>query len=408
MVFTMSDTQAQNANIGSKACYVQKAGLPINYTDADARYYSLVTKGSYAYGLDNENKRLFGWQVDEVNPVIKAVVSLYGFSVNSPKRQSKKVEKKDKDGKVISSYTEYWYEGRAVGNGTLYIYGHQNEFSYSTKTPKAKKGPTKAELRAEEEQKKLEDNPFLTEEVIDDLGSSEIEEDSGLEGLELPLARRINIDKVKTMSSNKFKSGYAALQDYRTRVYPALSDFRAAYPQGAYNNAINALNRQYGFAPNKSIFRLKTIKNDKHPESKLWNNATDAAIQIFKLVRFNKPVAKQKSSMMAIIDYFVTQVERNSEDDKKQRKVKKAALENLMNIYYFLDMHDEVLAIAGKHLESKKLGKMAERMEAKSKRQSAHLAFLKMNSAHLDDDTMEFDEGDIVELEEEGEADDGK
>lgn len=399
---------AQKANLGSKVCGVQKVRLPMNYTDPGARTYSIITQGRFAYDIDPEGGKLYGWEVDRVSPNVKAVISLYGFQINSPKRKSKKVEKKDKEGNVTESYTEYWYTSSATGKGTLYLYGHSDEFVYQRPSKAKKKKepnkPTKRELAAEKEQKELEANPFLTDDVLDDLADSDMDEDAGWENASLPFVKNINVDRTLDVKTSKHRSAPAAYKEYREKQYPKLTNFKINYPTQAFKGAIRTLNGQYGYAPMKNTFRLRTIKNEKHPESKLWNDAVTATTKIFSTIRFNKAIDKTQGQMMPIIDYFTTQVERNSADDKKQRKVKKAALENLMNIYFYLDLHDKNMDVAGQFLETKKLDKISKRMKDRSLQKKAHLEFLQMYAAHYENDLLVLDENEEIEVE----ADEGE
>ncbi|NNE27989.1 MAG: hypothetical protein HKN16_00025 [Saprospiraceae bacterium] len=392
--FSFGTLTAQNPNMGGKACSVQKVKLPTNYTEPDQRTYDMVRKGRFSYNIDTETKRLYGWDQTKENPNLRAVVNLYGYTLGSPKRNSKKVEKKDKDGKVTESYTEYWYTGSASGRGTLYVYGASNPFEYKKK-PK-KESSKKKEVKKEEPKS---ENQFLSAEVVEELEEqSEMDEDSGLEDSVLPFVTSVSVDKSKNLSGGKARSSSTAYRNFKNNQYPQLQDFRSFFPQLSYNTAMRSLNNMYGFAPTKNLFKLRVIKNEKHPQSKVWNDATAATITLFKSVKFNKGIDKTRQQFLPIIDYYVTQVDRNREDDKKERKLKKAAFENLLNIYYYLDRHDDVIALSSEYLESKRLGRLAKIQKGKSEKMKAHLAFLKMETAHMESDKLVIDENEEIEV----------
>ena len=81
--------------------------------------------------------------------------------------------------------------------------------------------------------------------------------------------------------------------------------------------------------------------------------------------------------------------------------MKKAAFQNVVDILYYLDRHDEAIIVCEKNLDSKFIDKAAKRKLERSQRQKEHLAFLSMSTAHVDSATeVEMDD---IESEEEAE-----
>ena len=391
--------QAQKAKFKSKICTVQKTRLPVNYSEPDQRSYDIITKGSYAGNVEAHGKKLYGWEKDMDSPDIKAVVSIYGYSVSSPKKHSEKKQKKDKDGKVTDSWTEYWYSASATGKATLYVYGYEQPFEYRAKPKKKSKYEQKQEAKAEAAKKDLEDNPFLTKEVIAEAEESDIGADEGLEGANLPLVNTLRVDKSKDIVSRRSRSASDAYKDYTNNQRPKLDALKNEYPDAAYKSAMHNLNLLYGFAPVNQRFYLKTMKSDKHSEFKTWNDACQATVTIFKTFNFNESIDESSQSFNAIVDYFADQVNSIPDNDKKQWKHKKAALQNLLNILFYLDRHDDVIAWSEKFLDNKKLDNLSKNMMAQSEKQKAHLAFHNMATSHFEtNDEIDSDDIEVAEL----------
>ena len=148
------------------------------------------------------------------------------------------------------------------------------------------------------------------------------------------------------------------------------------------------------------------MKTEKHPEYKTWNDAVEATHTIFKTVKFNKPISEQQKQFDPVIAYFGNQLESLSPKDKKAKKHRKAALGNLVQILEALDRHDEAMEWCNKYMKDKKLDKIAKRNMAACEKTKAHLAFMKMESRHIDtnDEVSEdnFEKSELAEDEDEG------
>jgi len=375
----------QKAKFKNDICVVQKVRLPINYTEPEERTYQVVTKGSYSGGVEATEKKIHGWTVNDENPNVKAVVNLYNFSTRKAEKQSEKKEKKDKEGKV-TKWTEYHYTNSATGQGTMLVYGINNPFEFKVKKSEKEKSKyqKKQEAKAAEEKKDLEDNPFLTSEVIEEAEENNVEADTDMETSDLPFANRVSLDKTERVKTGSYRSSSAAYKEYLNKQKEKLNIFRNNYPEKAYNTAMHNLNVLYGFTPVNSRFYLKRMKSKKHPEVKMWNDACQAAETMFKTFSYNESIDSKQKQFDPIIKYFSSQVDKIKADDKKKRKMRKAALSNLLNILYYLDRHEAAVEIASKHVDEKKVGRMSKRMKTKSQKQFAHLAFHKMTTCHIE------------------------
>ncbi len=402
---------AQKAKFKSKSTRVQKTKLPTNYIEPEKRTYDLYAKGSYGSGVDAHQKRIFGWSHDPANPNVKGVVSIYGFTINSPQVKTEAKTKKDKDGNVTDRWTEYHYTNSAKGNGTLYVYGLTNPFKYKAKNKKDTKSKYEERKEAKEaaEKKSLEDNPFLSSEDVAeaDKGESDVGTDEGLSGEALPFANRFSVDQSLTVKTKKFRSRSKAYEDYVNNQRQKLFNFRNEYPNQAYRSAISRLNGLYGYTPTKQSFRIRTMKTEKHPEFKTWNDAAQAATTLFKTVKYNKSIAETSTKFDPIIKYYSDMVTKSA-GDKKAKKLNRAAFDNLTNIMYYLDRHDDLITIAKSNMESKNLDGMAKRIMEKSMKKKAELLFHNMTTCHVENaEEIAEDEFEVEEAEQEEEEGEG-
>lgn len=295
------------------------------------------------------------------------------------------------------------------------MYGVSNPFVYE----KINVAKTKGELKREEtakaakeaKAKELADNPFLSaEDAVDasesDAGESDISEDSGLDNAVLTLVDRTDLDIEKSVTTKVFRSSSAAYKDYLNVQKPRLYDFKDNYPVSAYNKAMNKLNYEYGYSPINYTIWMKKMKSEKHPEYKMWNQACTAAQTMFKGFRYNKSIDDTQAKFDPIISYFNKQFSQIDDKDRKGKKMKKAAFENLTNIMYYLERHEELISLCKKYGESKILDKSADRMLNKSDRQIALMAFHSVESCHLIQ-MADIEEGGIESEEEEATTEEG-
>lgn len=392
--------QAQKAKFKGEVVKVQKTRLPLNYTEPSRRTYNLYTIGSYAAAINAHGKTIHGWTWDQESPNLKGVVSIYGFSTAKPRVTTKDRQTKDKEGNVTAKWTEYTYIGSAQGRGTLYIYGENNPFKFNAKPRKKTKAELKREAAEAAKQKELEENPFLSAEDSE----GDIGEDVGLQGENLPLADQVNLNISKSVQTRAHRSSNDAYQEYTRNKQAELNNFRQVYPEAAYTKAVSVLNQKYGYTPTVYTFYLKAMKSDKHDEFKTWNEACQASQLLFGKFRASETIQASEEKFNPILAYFTGLVNKIPDTDKKEKKVKKFAFQNMMTILSYLDRHDEVIEWCTENLESKVLGSVAKRELRRAEEFKAHLAFHHMTTRHMetltnvsDDDIETADEDDDEE-----------
>lgn len=398
---------AQKAKFKNSRVSVQKTRLPINYIEPENRTYDLYAKGAYSTNINAHDKGIYGWKLTQDNPSLEAAVSVYGFTIPSPTRTSQKKEKKNKEGKVTDRWTEYTYHGKAIGKGTLYMYGASNPFVYEKKNAKKSKAELKKEAEAKAKEKELSENSFLSAEDVEE-AESDISEDTGLEGTELGLIKTVKLDIEKNVSTKAYRSSSAAYRDYTGNQKPKLYEFKSNYPSSAYSKAVRTLNYNYGYSPLKYTFNMRRMKSEKHDQFKKWNDACTATATLFKTFRYNKSIEGKQAKFDAILAYFSGIVEKIPDNDRKAKRMKKAAFYNLVNMLYYLDRHEAVISLCKKYESSKLLDGMCKKYLGNSDRQIALMAFHKVKSCHIEVAVEEeIDESDI-ESEEDDDTGEGK
>jgi len=399
----------QKVKFDKVRCSAQKCNLPIQKVDPDKRTYSIETKGIYSDELDPQSGRLYGWQKVESNPQAHAVVSLYGFSYGRSNLKSQEKKKKDKDGNVTGTYKEYWYEVTSRGKGTLYIYGPKDPFKYKKKDKgeeemsKREKEKAAAEAAAKE---KEASNPFLKDVDLEPAGDDEEGVDAGAENIELELIKTVSIDQSKSFKTARKRTAKEAGALYTKNIRDQQYEFKENYPNMAFKAGMKQFNNEYGFKPVKYNFVLEKIKSGDIREVDTWNNAVDAAKTIMASLRYNTDLAQTREDMKPIIDFFDGIMGSYSLDDKKKRKIAKAAFENMVYLQGYLDMHEENLAVCNKYIDDKKLDKICKRTIKSTERTLAHLNFLEMDYRHVMSNSDEEEEDEEIEEEDEVAADD--
>lgn len=405
MFFLTTLSFGQKVNFKNIRCNAQKCNLPTHKVAEEDRNYSLEVKGLYSGMVDPEKGRLYGWTRVDNNPTVHGVVSIYGFSYGRPKLKTEKKEKKDKDGKVIDKWNEYNYTVTSKGRATMYVYGPRNPFKYQMtdrQKKKAKEAEEAAAAKKAAEEKAVSDNPFLKDVDVEPAGDDEQGADEGAD-IELELLERVSIDQEETFKTPNKKTVKAVSEILRNDIRDDQYQFKEAYPGMAFRSGVYRLNNAYGFRPVKSYFTLQGIKTGDIREVENWNNAVTAAKTIMASLRYNTDLNQTRSDMQPILDFFHEVMSSYSLEDRKERKVSKAAFENIMYLQSYLDMHDDVIAMGNKYIDDKKLDRICKRAIKKAERFKAHLAFLEMPFRHLP--SGQDIEGDEIEEEEEIAAD---
>ena len=220
----------------------------------------------------------------------------------------------------------------------------------------------------------------------------------------LPLVATVKVNVSKGVSTRPNRSITKAYEDYKKNKRPQLAALRNTYAASAYNKAMNDLNARFGYSPTKYTVWMKEMRSDKHPEFEMWNNACMAAKTLLSNMRYNKSITDIQSKCEPIVGYFQKIYEGIPEKDRKQKGLKKAAYNNMINLMYHLDQMNEVVALCESMREDKVLGKSSKKMLSKAYRKQALMAFHNVETCHMEE-MADVDEADAAaDAEEEEEA----
>lgn len=381
----------QKAKFDSETIKVSKVHLSQRYFEPEDRTYRIVITGAYRKYVPNEY-RLGGFEYLSQNPNLKVLITLNNFNVTKPVLKKNKKEEKNRDGKVTKSWTEYWIETGVEMKGLVSAQVIKSP-SYLGKDEAAEqKTEEKKEVTADSE-----DNPFLTEE-----DKAEAAANAEAEAAENEANYHTEWSYSRTMTEERktgvFRSSKAAYDDYNNRLRFELEGLQEVLAKKLYKQLATDANYQFAYKPYSEQFNMKKIKNDDHPEAKQWNQAVEASKVLFENVSYDQPIDDTRTKFEPIIKYFESVADKYSVDDRKEAKVKDAALINLYYILYNLDQHIELMTQAKKYLDIKKIGRHAKKHLLRSEKQMELLTFHQMNSAHLDKSSGESDvELDVVE-----------
>ncbi|HRX28481.1 MAG TPA: hypothetical protein P5235_03800 [Saprospiraceae bacterium] len=317
---------------------ITKAQFPRNYVDNENRTYTLTIKGGSSYLREYvyEKIDLRGWTEVQENGYIDIVANLRNLTQGQGSLKTDSEQKKDKNGKVSTTY-KYTVNADNTGLMTLSIYGPKNEYKKPEKKKKKKK---------EKEKKKEEVNPFLQ-----DVDMTEEESvDSVLPTKELAYTTSETFAYgVSSGEQSSAKSAWNRFNQIASTEYNSQLQTYAKGLSGAINKNINFY---YGIPLSKDWAKFKILDKDKHPEFETYQQACKAMKTMFEKMSYKSDIEKMRNNFHPIIDYFQTIPPKYNTDNKHHKNLRASAWYNLAQIYYYLDMPDEMIAIGNDIIKS--------------------------------------------------------
>ena len=334
--------QGQKVDIDNHWVYISCVDFPDNYIPEKYRTYSIKTSGSSTLtGKDvADNINIFGWTKTNGDAEIDMELSMYGFFPGIMVTSSRKQEKKDKDGKVISTTIYYKASTTNKTQGEFVVYGPKNEYSKFIK-------PNKSDIKTQQKRKEeTNSNPFLQGVNTDGMYSDDNYVGSN------NVAYKYSLDREFYYNTSEYTNAADAHKEYNSNHYNIAKNhentFRKDYP-GWLQNFIND---KYGYIPKKYNVRFKRLDSDNHPEFVMFDNATKALKLIFAKMRYNKPENEIARDLKPIIEYFESVTQKYASKDKNDKKLSGAALYNLARIYQYLDLHEKAIEIGNRIVRS--------------------------------------------------------
>lgn len=274
-LFLYASSFAQSTNLDKERFQVSYVKLPSDpILENDKRTYSINLNGVAIEGFSKVN----------APGTLDITYNFSGTNMQEVKIDKIKHEKKDKDGKVIS---------------TTYTY-------------KAKSGFTSS----------------ATINVINAITGESYEK---------------SFQESTDYTSEEFSSYYKAERHYALNKYEIKNKHRSTHRSSIKSSIKYYLNGRYGYVPytTNSEF-LWILASKKHPEKVKHYEAYEKTKEAFAKMKFDEPTDELAKELEPVIQYFNDVVPRYPGDKRKMRKVKYASYYNLANIYYYLDMPEKV------------------------------------------------------------------
>jgi len=185
----------------------------------------------------------------------------------------------------------------------------------------------------------------------------------------------------KVKSSDKTKSWDVANSFRKKNRNKAL---RIEFVKNVIRSVNNTLGSAYGYRDIKTTNTFSIIKSKKHPEK-------DAQVENYELLKTafdgmtaGQPVDGIKAEIAPAITYFTGIMDKYPGDDRKSRKLKKAALYNLATIHYYLDEPDATIKYADMMLDNDKGKVSAKNLKKKAEGLKESFTTNNTNTRHFE------------------------
>ncbi|WP_163409186.1 hypothetical protein [Flavobacterium ajazii] len=296
--------------------------LPTTIVPFEQRTYStnVITDGPISNQFDgarvlNDQLNVHGWKKVTQNASLNVNVNLADFYEEGTKVETRTVEEKDKDGKVIRSYPMYTlvttYKGKAYATVTA---------------PNIEKS---AAAPAQEVSKPA--NRFLksTNQEAPAETSSESKKNYNLS------------NTLSYKSAENVSQSFLERENTKNRGVNFNKRLRE-FIDGAINSANSQLNYNYGFTPVSRQEQLWII-DSKEEEGAIQKEAIEAVKIQFATMKADQPIDKLTQDLQPLIEYFESLKTKYKEDNKGSRKIRYSAYYNLGKIYLYLDQPEKAI-----------------------------------------------------------------
>ena len=315
---SFSRSFAQKVDLDRFYFDVKYQSLPKEKVPLEKRTYGLHVKtggpvGNYLSETAIYDKiNLVGWKRVEADPTVGIDFALEDFVYRGSEAKSEVISNKDKDGKVISTTTNYWVEAKYASRGYAKING-----------PVA---PPKEEPKKEDAKPV---NKFLVNAVINK--STAPTEDAQ--------SMSFNNEILYASEKKTTSSGVTEFNNNKDAIY---NQKLREFIDGAITSLYNKVNYRYGF-PEIATKELVWILDAKNDEGKTQMEAVEAVKEIFKGMKADEPIDQIEANLKPLIEYFESLKTKYASDDKPGKKMRYSAYYNLAKIYLFLDQPDKTI-----------------------------------------------------------------
>ena len=185
-------------------------------------------------------------------------------------------------------------------------------------------------------------------------------------------------------TSQNFNRYSEAQNYYNNNKYTIRESYKVNHRKEMMVEANYYLNNKYGYPIYNQRDNFWILGKKKHPEYANHNRAYKEAKMILAKMKYNEPIDDIKTEMEPIITYFKETVAKYPGKKKKMRKMRYASYYNLAKIYYYLDDADKMIEYAQKLIENDYDKKDGKRFIVLAKNLKQRLNANKVNTRHFD------------------------
>jgi len=181
-----------------------------------------------------------------------------------------------------------------------------------------------------------------------------------------------------------FSSYGKAEEHYNNNKYD-IKDTHSSEHEGNIRLKVESfLDRTYGYVPYESSYEYFWILGSKkHPEYPKHQEAFNTLKVAFEEMKYDVPMDKIQKEVEPVIEYFNSIIPNYEGTKRKMKKVKYASFYNIAKIYYYLDMPNKVKEYAQKIIDNDYSKSDGKEFMTKADQLAKILATNKVKSRHM-------------------------
>lgn len=265
----------------------------------------------------NNQLNIYGWKKVEGNADLTVDLNLADFYEEGTTVETRIVEEKDKDGKVIKSYNMYTLVTTYRGKGYAIVNAPAVAKAVAAAPVEAPAKPANRFLKSTNQEAPANDAPT---------GNT----------------LKFNFSDAYVYKSPENSSqGFLEKENAKNRGVNFDKRLRE-YVDKAISSANTQLNYNYGFRP-ISFQEQLWIMDSKEEEGAIQKEAIEAVKTQFATMKADQPIDKLAADLEPLIEYFESLKTKYKEDNKGSRKIRYSAYYNLGKIYLYLDQPEKTI-----------------------------------------------------------------
>lgn len=265
----------------------------------------------------NNQLNIYGWKKVEGPAALTVDLNLADFYEEGTTVETRKVEEKDKDGKIIKSYNMYTLVTTYRGKGYAIVNAPAVAKAVVAAPVEAPAKPANRFLKSTSQEAPASDAPAGN-------------------------ALKFNFsDQYVYKTSENASQSFLERENAKNRSVNFDKRLRE-YVDKAISSANTQLNYNYGFKP-ISFQEQLWIMDSKEEEGAIQKEAIEAVKAQFANMKADQPIDKLTEDLQPLIEYFESLKTKYKEDNKGCRKIRYSAYYNLGKIYLYLDQPEKTI-----------------------------------------------------------------